>query len=152
MNRLVKLMFSIGGAAALFAVDNCIKEKIEDGTIENGNIEGTDGFLEIEKHHNKGLPLNKLSDHTKEISVVSTAVTGAQVYRTIQGVMEGEDGIMDLSNTLILAGALSNTYDRVCRGYVVDYLKVGRKRAIYNISDFLIIFGVIISFFRSLRK
>lgn len=152
MNKICKLFFSLSGACALFALDNCIKEKVENGTIKNGMIEGTNDFLEIEKHHNKGLPMNKLSNHTKEISVAATMITGGLAYKTVQETMDYGDTATDIANTLILAGALSNTYDRVKRGYVVDYLKLGKKRAIYNISDFFIIFGVIISFFKELRK
>lgn len=144
-------LFGIGAfAASLAMVDNSIKEKIEDGTIDNGVIDKTRGFAEIEKHHNKGLPLNKLDNHTKEITAVSCAVLVFQAFTTLYDALEKEDFVTDTANALILAGALSNSYDRVERGYVVDYLKVGRKKAIYNISDFFIIIGVIIRFIKAL--
>jgi signal peptidase II len=42
--------------------------------------------------------------------------------------------------SLILGGALSNTADRLIRGYVVDYIPMGRK--MYgNISDLAIFAG-----------
>lgn len=144
-------LFGIGAfAASLAMIDNSIKEKIEDGTINNGVIDKTRGFAEIEKHHNKGLPLNKLDNHTKEITAVSCAVLVFQAFTTLYDALEKEDFVTDTANALILAGALSNSYDRVERGYVVDYLKVGRKKAIYNISDFFIIIGVIIRFIKAL--
>lgn len=144
-------LFGIGAfAASLAMIDNSIKEKIEDGTIDNGVIDKTRGFAEIEKHHNKGLPLNKLDNHTKEITAVSCAVLVFQAFTTLYDALEKEDFVTDTANALILAGALSNSYDRVERGYVVDYLKVGRKKAIYNISDFFIIIGVIIRFIKAL--
>lgn len=144
-------LFGIGAfAASLAMIDNSIKEKIEDGTIDNGVIDKTRGFAEIEKHHNKGLPLNKLDNHTKEITAVSCAVLVFQAFTTLYDALEKEDLVTDTANALILAGALSNSYDRVERGYVVDYLKVGRKKAIYNISDFFIIIGVIIRFIKAL--
>ena len=73
-----------------------------------------------------------------------------QAMNTLNDAMAKDDAVVDAANAMILAGALSNTYDRVERGYVVDYLKIGRKRAIYNLSDFLIIFGVIIRFIKAL--
>ena len=137
-------------ATGLACLDNSIKEKIEDGTINNGVIEKTKGFAEIEKHHNKGLPLNKLDNHTKEITAVSVAMMFFQALNTLNDALEDDDSVKDAANALIMAGALSNTYDRVERGYVVDYLKIGRKKAIYNISDFFIITGVIIRFIKAL--
>lgn len=137
-------------AAGLAMLDNSIKEDIENGRIDNGVIEHTNGFAEIEKHHNKGLPLNKLDKHTKEITALSTAMMFFQALTTLNDAVERDDAITDTANALIMAGALSNTYDRVERGYVVDYLKLGKKRAIYNISDFFIIIGVIIKALRSI--
>lgn len=137
-------------AAGLALLDNSIKEKIEDGTINNGVIKHTKGFMEIEKHHNKGLPLNKLDKHTKEIAFFSSFATIFQAATTMTDALEEGDVVKDTANAMILAGALSNTYDRLERGYVVDYLMVGRKKAIYNISDFFIIFGVIIRCIKAL--
>jgi len=150
--RKIKL-FLIGTAAALLAgIDNEIKECVERDAINNGVIKHTNGFAEIEKHHNKGLPLNKFDNHTKEITAISAAVLTLQALNTGEKALKDDDGISDIANALILGGALSNTYDRIRRGYVVDYLKVGRKRAIYNISDFMIISGVLLSLINSIFK
>jgi len=129
--------------------DNAIKNRIENDSIKNGKLD-KNGLFEIEKHHNKGLPLNKLDNHTKEITAVSAAILGAHAANTVNQALNGEDVITDTANTLILAGALSNTYDRVSKGYVTDYLKVGKKkRAIYNISDFFILGGAAIILLRT---
>ena len=131
-------------ATGLAMLDNSIKNSIEDGEIDNGVIEHTKGFAEIEKHHNKGLMLNKFSNKTKEVTALSVFVMFFQA-------LEKDDAVTDMANAFILGGALSNTYDRVERGYVVDYLKVGRKRAIYNLSDFFIIFGVILRLIKAIK-
>ncbi|MCR4890914.1 MAG: signal peptidase II [Lachnospiraceae bacterium] len=44
-----------------------------------------------------------------------------------------------LGRSLILSGALSNTLDRVRKGYVVDYIPIGKY--FYNIGDFCIYIG-----------
>lgn len=152
MGSLFKLIGMGVSTAALSLTDNSVKEKIENGTINNGVIDKTHGFAEIEKHHNKGLPLNKLDKHTKEITFISSLVLGVQLIRTVTQAVLEDDEILDTANVLILAGAVSNTYDRIKRGYVVDYLKVGRKRAIYNFSDFMIIFGALLSLVRAFNK
>ena len=148
INRIV--LFSV--IASLFSsLDFIIKDKIEEGMIDNGVIDKR-GFAEIEKHHNKGLPLNKLDGHTKEITAISASVTVAHLMASAHDLNNSDDLVKDIANSLILAGAVSNTYDRINRGYVVDYLKLGKKKAIYNISDFCIIGGVILTIFSTLKS
>lgn len=147
--KVLKVLCVGGVAALLAALDNTIKENVENGTIEDGES-ALGGFAEIEKHHNKGLPMNKLDKHTKEITGVSSGVMVFQALTTLYDALEKDDAVNDAANALIMAGALSNTRDRIERGYVVDYLKVGKKRAIYNISDFFIITGVIIKAIKSI--
>ena len=138
-------------ATGLAMLDNSIKNRIEDGTIDNGVIKRTKGFAEIEKHHNKGLMLNKFSNKTNEVTALSVFVMFFQAFITLNDGIEKDDALTDTANAFILGGALSNTYDRVERGYVVDYLKVGRKRAIYNLSDFFIIVGVILRLIKAIK-
>ncbi len=52
---------------------------------------------------------------------------------------------------LILGGAISNLYDRISLGYVVDYIDF-RIWPVFNISDTCITVGVFILLFQSLRK
>jgi len=150
MKKIIKLIAMAAASAGLAICDNEIKNRIEDGSINNGVIDKY-GVAEIEKHHNRGIPMNRFSDRTKEITAISSAVLAGQVMNSAHTAISEEDCVSDLANVLITAGAISNTYDRIRRGYVVDYLKVGRKRAIYNISDFMIIGGVIITLINSFR-
>lgn len=51
---------------------------------------------------------------------------------------------------LLLGGAFSNTYDRLKRKYVVDYLSFGvrwkgLRRIVFNVSDFCILIGAMLS-------
>lgn len=150
MNRKIKLALMGTAAGLLGALDNSIKNKVESGRINNGVIDKR-GVFEIRKHHNKGIPLNMLDKHTKGVTVASAVMAGVSAVNMGHQALNSDDGMMDLANTLILGGALSNTYDRVARGYVVDYLMLGRKRAIYNISDFMIFGGIILSLAASLK-
>lgn len=50
----------------------------------------------------------------------------------------------------MLGGAFSNTYDRLVRKYVVDYVSFhvplkGLKKVIFNIGDFCILIGALVS-------
>lgn len=152
MNRVLKTLFMVSASLNLALLDNSIKENIEDGTIDNGVIEKTGGFLEIEKHHNKGLVLNKLEGHTKEITAVSSAVLFVHFLRTVFLALTKRSPLDDIANSIILSGAMSNTYDRIKRGYVVDYIKAGKKRTVFNISDCLIFSGIILILVKTIIK
>lgn len=149
MNKILKLALISIAAGTVASIDNTIKEKVEAGTINNGVIEKSRGFAEIEKHHNRGIPMNHFSNHTKKITLISEVVLTVFSMYAIKQAVSYDDLALDAANTLILGGAVSNTYDRIKRGYVVDYLKIGRKRAIYNISDFCIIGGALLTLIKA---
>ena len=48
----------------------------------------------------------------------------------------------------IVAGALSNVAERVVKGFVLDFIKIGT--GYFNIADFYIIFGVFVLIFLSI--
>lgn len=55
--------------------------------------------------------------------------------------------LFDVSCILILSGAFGNLIDRVCRGYVVDFISFtlfNTEMAIFNVADIFITFGVIL--------
>ena len=54
--------------------------------------------------------------------------------------------------SLLVGGAFSNTYDRLKRKYVVDYISFGVKwkglrKVVFNVSDFCIIIGALLAAF-----
>jgi len=56
-----------------------------------------------------------------------------------------------ISSGLIIGGALSNIYDRVFYGYVLDYIDL-RFWPVFNLADSCISIGVILLLFDSFRK
>ena len=56
-----------------------------------------------------------------------------------------------LSSLIILVGALGNVFDRIYYGFTVDYL-IFFGRSALNLSDLLIIFGVVILLISSRRS
>ncbi len=95
------------------------------------------GFIEKPPVKNYGFAYNRFDRHPKEVAAVSAALSGVMCAATA---LSSEDHRLPMS--LILGGALSNTADRLIRGYVVDYIPMGKK--IYgNISDIAIFAGAI---------
>ncbi len=122
------------------------KSHVEKEIPENSSRKALHDSIILTKHHNYGAVLNtgeKRPGIIKWISVVLTAA--ASVLFVCSFGLLGKR-LMKFGLSLLLGGALSNTYDRLKRGYVVDYfrLNVPVKRIrnlIFNVSDFCILLG-----------
>lgn len=109
-------------AGAIAITDSAVKELIKKPPVKNYGFAG-----------------NKMEDHPKAVAMVSTLLTGVMVISV--AVVPRR---MKLPMALILGGALSNSFDRLFRGYVVDYIPMGRsitKKYYCNISDLAIFAG-----------
>lgn len=145
MNKLLSLL-KIGMSAGVIALaDNCIKEKIEQNVNAGETIEMMDYGIIIQKHHNKGLPMNIADKHQKAVAALSVAALTMEMFYAGNRILNKKNGLALLGHSLIIGGALSNTYDRVKRGYVVDYVSLKNGKAIYNMSDFCIIGGTVLA-------
>lgn len=150
-------MIYIGIAAAIFIADFLIKEHMERTLSETGEKKKLRGFIRLRKHHNKGAFLNvgeKRHSLVAAISVLLTAVITVLFVLTL-----GNKGstLLKTGLSLLLGGAFSNTYDRLKRKYVVDYLSFGVKwkrlaNVIFNFSDFGIIVGALLMTLSSLSS
>ncbi len=95
------------------------------------------GYIKKPPVRNYGFAGNSLDSHPKEVSVVSAALTGVVCVATLLAPEK-----LKLPLSLVLGGAVSNSADRLIRGYVVDYIPMGKK--IYgNISDIAIFAGAV---------
>lgn len=129
--------------ACITALDNLIKEKREK---KREKREYLNGNIQITTYHNYGAFLNsgdKKPFLVKIISILLSLVLTVLFLLTFTAYGKEE---LRLGLALLLGGAYSNTYDRIKRGYVVDYLNFpklpGRlKTIVYNISDFCIMLG-----------
>ena len=81
------------------------------------------------------------------VKYISTTLLGI-IFLVFGFILPKKDNrFLKLALSLILGGALSNVYDRVKKGYVVDYFSFnykGLKKIIFNISDICIIIGAVI--------
>ncbi len=130
-------------------VDLCIKEEIEarDGSDFPRELEGSRGKLVLHKSHNAGFPFEVLNDRPELVRMVPLAVISG--LAGILAFLMPRKGFPaeKLALVLALGGALSNLYDRMVRGYVVDYfsINVGKlKKVIFNLGDLCILAGTAI--------
>ena len=108
------------------------------------------GRILIRRHHNRGVMLNFLQKRQPVVAALSLVL--AIAITVLFGLSLGTRGnnLLRVGLSFLLGGAFSNTYDRLKRKYVVDYLSFNVKwkklrGIIFNISDFCIIIGALLA-------
>ena len=101
--------------------------------------------IEIDKFHNKGLPFGKLKENQRVVKYVPIFITSVLLGGLSFLLPQKGKKIKKISLGLIIAGSLSNIFDRFTRGYVVDYIRIkvkGFDKVIFNLGDiFMMTFG-----------
>ncbi len=139
-------MFYLFIVAVIFVLDNRIKNHIEKNYKENQTKKICSDKIMIQRFHNTGAFLSSFKNAQKAVAAVSGFFTvflgGLWTY-----MITTREGLLSKTGiSFMLGGALSNTYDRIKKKYVVDYFsfvkkKKGRRRVIYNLSDWFIFIG-----------
>lgn len=143
------ILICIGIAVLLFATDVVIKQHIEDH-FEKGEKKAIfEQKVELRKVHNYGFAMN-LFEKKPNIVKIGSVIGG--VILAFYGVsLFFKKGRMfeKLGVGFALGGAFSNMYDRIVRGYVVDYIGFKTKwdklrKMTFNLGDFGIFVGAIL--------
>lgn len=134
---------------AIFGLEAGLKNHIEKTKTEGKSEEKCGGFLLIRKHHNRGAFLNAGQHRRKTVMVLSLLLTIALTILFFLTLGMAGKKMLKWGLTLLLGGAYSNTYDRLVRQYVVDYVSfnvpLGIKKVVFNIGDFCIMIGAMLS-------
>jgi len=138
------------GTTLTFA-DLAFKKHIEEQKSEEfpKELNGTKGHVWLYQNHNSGFSFGFLKG-SKAVEMVplcvTSAVAGAWAY-----LMRKRGNVLEKTAlTLALAGGASNLYDRMKRGYVVDYLNVRWKaleKVVFNLGDVFVMMGAGLMFF-----
>lgn len=136
-------MHSILLTTAIFGGETIIKKYRENNREEKDYLNGN---VHIMTYHNYGAFLNsgeKKPFWVKWISILLTLFMTALFVLSFTkfGNKELRTGL-----AFLLGGAYSNTYDRIKKGFVTDYLNFPKlpgkiRNIVFNISDFCILVG-----------
>ena len=135
---------------AIIAGGDCsIKRHREENDEEYEYLKGK---VKVVTYHNKGAFLNLGDKYPFVVLVLSMIFTFLIGILFVFSLGFKGRGILKAGLGLLLGGAFSNTYDRLKKGYVVDYLNFPHapgkiRQIIFNISDFAIIIGSLMSIF-----
>lgn len=137
-------------ALLIFAAESVIKFLVEKLATERKRVSVFGGKLYLTKYHNKGAFLN--FGEGKRVAVKYTSLILSVGCLVVFVFTLGRRGkkLLKTALSMLLGGALSNTCDRMSRGYVVDYVGFNVKNkklsnTVFNISDFFIIIGALLS-------
>lgn len=143
-------IFSFGFiTAALAGSDLWCKHYVEDNIRKGEGRAILKGRVSLRKVHNKGMAFNLGDKYPKTVRILSGIVCGiVSIYSIVVWAKEQCLWKM-LGVALILAGAVSNTYDRFVRKYVVDYFGFKTKwekfnQITFNLADVFLIWGSVI--------
>lgn len=135
---------------SIFGLELGIKNYIEESMEEGEKRPKCKGFLVIHKYHNRGAFLNLGESRRRLVAFLSVILTLLLTGLFACTLTMAGSGMLRWGLTLMLGGAFGNTYDRLRRKYVVDYVSfhVPFKRlrqVVFNIGDFCIMIGAMLS-------
>jgi len=153
MTVLICAVLSVG----IFILDLFIKNRIERKMEEGEERPLCGGRLVIRKYHNRGAFLDMGEKRQKGVALLSLCLTLFMTAVFLATFSFCGNAALKAGLALLLGGAYSNTYDRLARKYVVDYVSFPVKnkklsRIVFNISDFCIIVGALLLALSKMRE
>lgn len=142
--------FFVSLIVGIFMGDNYLKERMERQLSSGETQEIWDGRLLLRRYHNKGAMLGLGERKGLVVTTLSLLLTVAATLVFVLSLSRYGSNLLRAGLSLLLGGAFSNTYDRLKQQYVMDYVSFGVKwkplrNLVFNISDFCIIIGVMLS-------
>lgn len=139
--------------AVLLAVDQITKTVISQSLTPYDARTVIPDFFDLVHLRNSGAIFGIFSNANSSflfvlLTLFSLAALGAVIYYFIK--TPASDRLMNVSLSLILAGALGNQIDRIMRGYVIDFLDFqfwGWHWPSFNVADSCISTGAVILIF-----
>ena len=133
----------IGGLTALDLGIKSVVEGQEDGTFPR-ELPNSRVMIKLHKNHNAGFPFGFLKERPELVKTVPLMVISAMAGALCSLLQGKGKTAQKLGLSIIIGGALSNLYDRLVRGYVVDYFSIEwdrLKKVVFNLGDMFVFLG-----------
>ncbi|MCR5484110.1 MAG: signal peptidase II [Clostridiales bacterium] len=126
--------------ALLVAVDRLTKALAEKYLPLSGGKDIIPGFIAFRYVKNTGAAFSILEGRTAALAVFTAVVSLAGIIWLMSGKVK--DKLFYISIMLIVSGGLGNLYDRIFKGYVVDFIEpLFVNFAVFNFADCLVTVG-----------
>ena len=134
-----------------------VKQYIEENVSETEEKSFCGTKILIRKVYNKGFAFNSMDSEPDKVKKASVITTAAILLLTLAESLREGHKLNKTALTLLSAGALSNTYDRVVRGKVIDYIGVKSDHKILgdvtaNLADIYILIGSLLVWMRRIGR
>ncbi len=130
-------VITVVSIAVLVAIDQIIKLLVIEYLEPIGSFPLINGFIQLNYAENTGAAFGSFSECTWVLSIFTFAIIVAGFVYLLSGKQKLDVTYVCIS--LILAGGIGNLIDRVCRGFVVDYIEpLFMNFAIFNFADILV--------------
>lgn len=146
-------MLFVSVIIAIVATEAVIKQVREQNGTFGERKPFLKGKLYLTKYHNHGAFLNLGERRPEFVKGLSAGLCLVCTLAFVFSMGTKGKNLLKTGLSILLGGAYSNTYDRLVRGYVVDYFGFQVKNEklrniVFNISDFCIMIGALISVLR----
>ncbi len=102
-------------------------------------------FLDFTLAKNTGLAFSLGHGHIVLMTAISLGATFYLIYMFIKHKPVKFILLFYVSFALLLGGALSNILDRICRGYVIDFIEFSQFNfPVFNLADVFIDSGIVL--------
>lgn len=130
----------------IFGLDQFIKNKIEKQESLEKQHKKIGKLLVIRKCHNTGMAMNLGDKRQKMVAGLSLLMTALVLVLFFFSLGKRGNALLHTGLAFLLGGGFSNTYDRLKRKYVVDYISFPvpvkwLREIVFNIADFCIMIG-----------
>ena len=135
MRRFLTLL-----AIAILTVSDQIIKIAAEASLSGGKVIRLGGFLAFRYVENTGMAFSLLSSETEFLSVITAVMLLVIIVLLLSGKIR--DKLLYVSLLLVASGGAGNLYDRIMRGYVIDYIEpLFVDFAVFNFADCLITVG-----------
>jgi signal peptidase II len=143
----------IGVSSILFILDQLIKIIVVNHMKLNSSVEVIKNFFNITYVQNTGAAFSLFEG--SKIFLIITAVLAIYLiyYIMVKDKQLNQTNIITIS--LLLGGIVANMFDRIIRGYVIDYLEFtifNYHFPIFNFADICIVIGCLFLIIISIKE
>lgn len=136
--------------AGLLGIDQAVKQYIEENYDEEREEKTKIPGVLLRKFYNKGLIFSSFEKYSGLPLKVSLIGLGAILLADVKVFLGKGRKLCKAGLTLATAGAVSNTYDRIMKGAVVDYIGYDGKHKFLrsltaNLADFYVVIGIMLA-------
>ncbi len=148
----VDIAIFISGVLGIIAIDRFSKIFFSHLLDLNESLILIRNVLHFTLVHNTGIAFGLFKDSDFVYFILPLVLTGLLIYNIYYyHYAQQLSRVYMVAFSLILGGAIGNLIDRICFGYVIDFIDL-RVWPVFNIADSVITIGAVIILFKCMRQ